>query len=81
MAIGFPKRFILGFSRSVCIIFLGVWLMGAGIMLWTPGFIPKGCSLFWDEGHLEVHCRDEAALRRAKGLINIEFSWYFIAIA
>lgn len=54
--------------------------MATGVMLWTPGFIPKGCSLFWDEGHREVHCNDEAALHRAKALITIEFSWHLIAV-
>ena len=80
MGIGFPKSFILVFVRSVSLSFLGAWLMTTGIMLWTKVFIPKGCALIWDDGHREVRCHEEAALHRAKALINIEFSWYLIAV-
>lgn len=79
MAIGHPKSFILAFSRSVSIIFLGVWLIATGVMLWTPSLLPKGCSIALVEGHKEIRCDDES-LHRAKALINIEFSWYVIAI-
>ena len=80
MAIGFRKSFILGFCQSLSLLFVGVWMIAIGVMLGTPGFLPKGCSLVSGKGHQEVNCRDEESLHRAKALINIEFSWYVIGI-
>ena len=81
MGIAYPKSFILGFVRSISILFQGLWLIVMGVMLWTPEYIPKGCFLKWEEGHQVVHCHDEASLHRAKALVNIEFSWYVIGVA
>jgi hypothetical protein len=51
-----------------------------GFMLWTPGLIPKGCSLYNDDGHKIVRCTSEEALHRAKSLVNIQFGWFVIGI-
>lgn len=51
-----------------------------GYMLWTPGLIPKGCSLRMEDGHQVVNCSNMAALHRAKSLVNIEFSWLVVAV-
>ncbi|KAK4748887.1 hypothetical protein SAY87_015473 [Trapa incisa] len=52
--------------------------MVMGVMLWTPGLIPKGCFLNGEDGHFVVRCHDDEALHRAKVLVNIEFSSYVI---
>ncbi|KAL0864181.1 hypothetical protein Bca101_043299 [Brassica carinata] len=49
-----------------------------GYMLWTPSLIPKGCFLHEEEGHQVVRCSSDLALHRAKSLVNIEFSWFFV---
>lgn len=49
-----------------------------GYMLWTPNLIPKGCFLHEEEGHQVVKCSSDLALHRAKSLLNIEFSWFFV---
>ncbi|KAH0873342.1 hypothetical protein HID58_070704 [Brassica napus] len=53
-------------------------LMVMGYMLWTPSLIPKGCFLHEEEGHQVVRCSSDLALHRAKSLVNIEFSWFFV---
>ncbi|KAI9123285.1 hypothetical protein K1719_006174 [Acacia pycnantha] len=80
IGIAVPKSFLVSFVRSVSIFFIGVWLVAMGFMLWTPGLIPKGCFMNLEEGHRVVRCSDDKALHRAKSLVNIEFSWYLIAI-
>ncbi|KAK2976990.1 hypothetical protein RJ640_019210 [Escallonia rubra] len=80
MGIGYPKSFIISFVRSLSILFQGLWLMVMGIMLWTPEFMPKGCFMNLEEGHLVVRCHDHEALHRAKSLVNIEFSWFLIGV-
>ncbi|KAK4380265.1 hypothetical protein RND71_002127 [Anisodus tanguticus] len=80
LGIPFPKSFLNSFVRSYSIMFQGIWMMVIGIMLWTPDFIPKGCFLNLEDGHRVVRCHDKEALERAKSLVNIEFSWYFVGI-
>ncbi|KAL9349128.1 hypothetical protein Peur_056383 [Populus x canadensis] len=80
MGIGLPKSFLVSFVRSLCILFQGVWFVVMGFMLWTPGLIPKGCSLYNDDGHKIVRCTSEEALHRAKSLVNIQFGWFVIGI-
>lgn len=76
LGIEYRRSFVVGFARSSSIMFQGVWLFVMGIMLWTPKFIPKGCFMNMEEGHLVVRCHEEEDLHRAKSLVNIEFSWY-----
>ncbi|KAJ3677071.1 hypothetical protein LUZ60_002795 [Juncus effusus] len=76
LSIPLPKSFIVSFVRSVSIAFQGVWFIVMGIMLWTPSLIAKGCFLNLEEGHQVVRCHNEAALHRAKSLVNLQFSWY-----
>ncbi|KAL2507964.1 hypothetical protein Fot_31611 [Forsythia ovata] len=78
--INYPKSFLNSFARSVSIMFQGVWLMVMGFMLWTPQFIAKGCFMNLEEGHKVVRCHGEKALERAKSLVNIQFSWYFVGV-
>ncbi|XP_038726354.1 transmembrane protein 45A-like [Tripterygium wilfordii] len=80
VGIGLPKSFLVGFVRSFSILFQGVWFVVMGYMLYTPQFIPKGCSINDDDGHKEVICHTEEALYRAKSLVNIEFSWYLVLV-
>lgn len=80
MGIGHPRSFLICFVRSICILFIGLWLMVMGFMLWTPGLIPKGCFLNLEEGHQVVRCHGKEALERAKSLVNIQFSWYLIGV-
>ncbi|OIW13969.1 hypothetical protein TanjilG_09320 [Lupinus angustifolius] len=77
MGISMPKSFLLGFVRSLSIFFQGLWLMLMGFMLWTPTLIPKGC---FKEGHNLVRCNDHEALNRAKSLVNIQFSLFFVLV-
>ncbi|KAF4366011.1 hypothetical protein G4B88_031380 [Cannabis sativa] len=81
MGIGLPKSFLVSFVRSLSILFQGVWLMVMGFMLWTPSLISKGCFMHYEEGHHVVRCSGEESLHRAKSLVNLQFSWFFIAIA
>ncbi|XP_031498151.1 uncharacterized protein LOC116262792 [Nymphaea colorata] len=81
LAVPYPKSFWLAFVRSFSLMFQGVWFMVMGFMLWTPSFVPKGCRLNMEDGHLVVKCMDDKALHRAKALVNIQFSWYLAAAA
>ena len=80
MGIGYPKSFLISFVRSISILFQGVWLMVMGFMLWTAEFMPKGCFMNLEEGHKVVRCGSHEALERARSLVNIEFSWYFVLV-
>ncbi|KAF0915747.1 hypothetical protein E2562_038595 [Oryza meyeriana var. granulata] len=74
-----PRSFAVSLVRSTSLVFEGVWFIVAGIMLWTPAFIPKGCFLNFEGGHDVVRCRTDEALYRAKSLVNLQFSWYLTA--
>lgn len=78
MSIGYDKSFLISFVRSVSVVFQGLWFINLGIMLWTPGLIPKGCFMNWEHGYYIVRCHGEEALDRAKSLVNIQFSYYVV---
>ncbi|CAE5960214.1 unnamed protein product [Arabidopsis arenosa] len=80
IGIALPKSFLVSFVRSSSITFQGVWFVVMGYMLWTPRLIPKGCFLHEEEGHQVIKCSSDKALHRAKSLVNIEFSWFFVGI-
>ncbi|KAK2641463.1 hypothetical protein Ddye_023226 [Dipteronia dyeriana] len=80
ISIGHPKSFLVSFVRSASILFQGVWFIVIGYMLWTPEFIPKGCFINFEEGHQVVRCHGEAALHRAKSLVNLQFCWFSVGI-
>jgi hypothetical protein len=80
MGISLPKSFLVSFVRSVSILFQGFWFIVMGFVLWTPGLIPKGCFMNLEEGHKVVRCSDDESLHRAKSLVNIQFSWFLIAV-
>ncbi|KAK8559740.1 hypothetical protein V6N13_016476 [Hibiscus sabdariffa] len=80
MGIGYPKSFLVSFTRSLSILYQGLWLMVMGYMLWTPRLIPKGCFIHFEEGHQVVRCSSDTALHRAKSLVNIGFSWTLIGV-
>ncbi|XP_074298570.1 uncharacterized protein LOC141629475 [Silene latifolia] len=66
---------------SLSVIFQGLWLIVMGYMLWTSEFAPKGCGLRKDNyGRDVIKCSDEESLHRAKALVNILFSWFFIGM-
>ncbi|KAK9941379.1 hypothetical protein M0R45_017985 [Rubus argutus] len=81
MGIGLPKSFVVSFVRSLSVFFQGLWFIIMGVMLWTPGLIPKGCFLNYEEGHQVVRCQSKEAHHRAIALVNIQFSWFLIGIA
>jgi len=80
IGITLPKSFLVSFVRSSSITFQGVWFVVMGYMLWTPSLIPKGCFLHEEEGHQVIKCSSDKAIHRAKSLVNIEFSWFFVGI-
>ncbi|PKA49973.1 hypothetical protein AXF42_Ash017512 [Apostasia shenzhenica] len=80
MGISHPRSFAVGFVRSASIAFQGLWFVAMGYMLWTPALIPKGCFMKHENGHTVVRCPSEAALHRAKSLVNIEFSWMLVGV-
>lgn len=81
LGIGAQRSFIVGFVRSLSVLFQGVWFMVMGFALWTPGLIPKGCFMHEEEGHKVVRCNSDESLHRAKALVNIQFSWLLILLA
>ncbi|CAA7394952.1 unnamed protein product [Spirodela intermedia] len=81
MGIGFPTSFVVGFVRSVSVCLQGIWYIILGVMLYTPRFISKGCTLQSDDGHLVHSCADHLALHRAKALVNLQFAWCLIVVA
>ncbi|XP_047323117.1 transmembrane protein 45B-like [Impatiens glandulifera] len=78
LGIPYPKSFLISFVRSFSIAFQGVWYNVMGIMLWTKGFMPKGCFMNFEDAHYVVRCDTDAALDRAKALTTLEFSWYLV---
>ncbi|GAB2286751.1 hypothetical protein Dimus_021145 [Dionaea muscipula] len=67
-------RFILGYGRSLSVIFQGLWLLLMGVALWAPEFMAKGCFIH-EEDRTVIRCRDEEATERAKALADLEFCW------
>ncbi|KAL5766886.1 hypothetical protein ACOSP7_017503 [Xanthoceras sorbifolium] len=80
LSIGHPRSFLVSFVRSSSILLQGVWFIVMGYMLWTPELMPKGCFLNFEVGHKVVRCHGEAALHRAKSLVNLQFSWFLVGI-
>uniref|UniRef100_A0A7C8YE18 Uncharacterized protein n=1 Tax=Opuntia streptacantha TaxID=393608 RepID=A0A7C8YE18_OPUST len=81
LGIALPRSFVVSLVRSLSIVYQGGWLIVMGFELWTPALIPKGCFLNLEEGHQVVRCDGEESLHRAKALVNIHFSWFFILVA
>ncbi|KAK8477417.1 hypothetical protein V6N13_059302 [Hibiscus sabdariffa] len=80
MAIELRKSFMVSFTRSLSILYQGVWFIVMGYMIWTPALVPKGCLLHFEDGHQIISCSSDQALHRAKSLVNILFSWTLIAV-
>ncbi|XP_020582475.1 transmembrane protein 45B-like [Phalaenopsis equestris] len=80
MGISHPCSFPVAFVRSNSITLQGLWFILMGYALWTPKLIPKGCFMNAEDGHYVVRCRSDDELRRAKSLVNIEFSWLFATV-
>ena len=80
MGIGYPRSFAVAFIRSVSVVFQGIWFNVLGIFLYTPRFIPKGCSLQWDDGRIVVPCEDHLSLHRAVALVNLQYIWTLIVV-
>lgn len=81
LGIAYSESFVIAFTRSLSILFQGVWLIVMGVALWTPGLIAKGCFMHEEEGHKVVRCDGKESLHRAKALVNIQFSWFLILLA
>ncbi|GFP84263.1 hypothetical protein PHJA_000570000 [Phtheirospermum japonicum] len=80
LAIRYPECFVNSFVRAFSVVLQGVWLIVMGVMLWTPGLMPKGCFLKPETGRVVVLCHDDRALDRAKALVNIQFSLYLTVL-
>lgn len=80
LGIPFPSSFLTSLARSYGIMLQGGWMIAMGILLWTPGLIPKGCFINDENGHHIVRCRTAESMERAKSLANIQFSWYANAV-
>ncbi|KAI3901731.1 hypothetical protein MKW92_051488 [Papaver armeniacum] len=63
MGIGYPKSFLLGFVRSLSVLFQGVWFTFMGCMLWIPEFVAQGYA------PANIHFTEP------KLLVNLQFSW------
>lgn len=80
LSIKYSKSFLIGFVRSLSLLFQGVWLINMGFMLWTPGLIPKGCFMNMEGKQYVVRCHGEKDLDRAKSLANIQFCYYVVGL-
>ncbi|KAK3034218.1 hypothetical protein RJ639_032798 [Escallonia herrerae] len=80
MAIGYPKSFFVSFVRSLGILFQGLWFVVMGFMIWTPSLTPRDCFMNKEAGHHVVRCHSDEALERAKSVVNVQFSWYFMGV-
>ncbi|XP_051142766.1 uncharacterized protein LOC127259457 [Andrographis paniculata] len=82
LGIGSGESFVIGYLRSISLLFQGVWLINTGFMLWTPWLIPKGCFMNKEKknGHSAVRCHTVEALNRAKGLATLQFSYCALII-
>uniref|UniRef100_A0A803Q979 Uncharacterized protein n=1 Tax=Cannabis sativa TaxID=3483 RepID=A0A803Q979_CANSA len=49
LGIGFRKSFLISFVRSLVVVFVGIWDIFMGVMLWTPSLLAKDCFLSVDE--------------------------------
>ncbi|KAH9307297.1 hypothetical protein KI387_035208, partial [Taxus chinensis] len=58
----------------------GIWFIHMGFMLWIPAFIPKGCEMHPEHGHMVVRCGEQGAHMRAKALANLQFNWYMATL-
>ncbi|KAF4353478.1 hypothetical protein F8388_010662 [Cannabis sativa] len=83
LGIGFRKSFLVSFVRSLVVVFVGIWDIFMGVMLWTPSLLAKDCFLSVDEitGQKVVRCSGEESLHRAKSIVNLQFSWLVIGMA
>lgn len=72
--------FILGYVRSLSLVFQGVWLVVMGLALWTQDFIAKGCFIHEENGRVVVQCRDAEAMERAKALAVLVFCWVLMGV-
>ncbi|KAL2339139.1 hypothetical protein Fmac_013585 [Flemingia macrophylla] len=80
ISIGLPESFLVNFVRSISVFFQGLWLVVMGFALWTPSLVAKGCYMNDEDGHMVVRCSSQEALHRANALVNIQFSWFIIAV-
>ncbi|GLJ23755.1 hypothetical protein SUGI_0450560 [Cryptomeria japonica] len=80
LEVPFPKSFLVAMVRSMSILFQGLWFVHMGFMLWIPAFIPKGCKMNPENGHMVVKCDEQGANMRAKALANLQFNWYLASL-
>ncbi|GLJ23758.1 hypothetical protein SUGI_0450590 [Cryptomeria japonica] len=80
LEVPFPKSFLVAMVRSMSILFQGLWFVHMGFMLWIPAFIPKGCKMNAEHGHMVVKCDEQGANMRAKALANLQFNWYLASL-
>ncbi|GJN33853.1 hypothetical protein PR202_gb22480 [Eleusine coracana subsp. coracana] len=76
LRVAYPRSFVVSLVRAASLVFMGVWFIVMGVMMWTPALVPKGCFLNVEEGLEVVRCRTDEVLDRAKSLVNQQFSWY-----
>ncbi|GLJ23757.1 hypothetical protein SUGI_0450580 [Cryptomeria japonica] len=80
LEVPFPKSFLMAMVRSMSILFQGLWFVHMGLVLWIPMFVPKGCKMNAEHGHVVVRCENQGADMRAKALANLQFNWYLASL-
>ncbi|KAJ0077717.1 hypothetical protein Patl1_36276 [Pistacia atlantica] len=84
-ATSFPNNFLAALVVSISVVFQGCWFVNMGFNLWSPEFVPQGCSMQLAEEvssnmHGAVICASHEADFRARGLANLQFSWVLSGI-
>ncbi|PON37636.1 hypothetical protein PanWU01x14_318600 [Parasponia andersonii] len=59
LGISLSKSFLASFVCSLTIVFIVVWFIFIGVMLWTPTLVLKGCFWHKDKSGQEVKCFGE----------------------
>ncbi|XVF68204.1 hypothetical protein PTKIN_Ptkin10aG0185900 [Pterospermum kingtungense] len=75
-----PTSFSSVLLLSISVIFQGCWFINMGFMLWTPQFVPQGCTMRLPKSSSDymlgaVACSSHEADLRARALANLQFSW------
>lgn len=84
-ATSFPTCFLSALVLSNSVVFQGCWFVNMGFMLWSPDFVPQGCTMQLAEAnstdmHGAITCGSSEADSRARALANLQFSWILSGI-
>lgn len=84
-ATSFPTCFLSSLVLSISVVFQGCWFVNMAFMLWSPDFVPQGCTMQLAEPngtdmHGAITCGSREADFRARALANLQFSWILSSI-